>query len=96
MAFIRKFRSRAGGLVLLVVLGAPGVGAFESLDDDNLSDAGISQPDNAAFTAESETAGEERPGREPGADSELIRAGRVLPPPDLGPRDRIDLEVLRG
>jgi hypothetical protein len=97
MAFIRNAsRSRAGGLALMLLLCAPAASAFEALDDENLSGAGISQPDSATFAAETETAGEERPGREPGAESELIRAGRVMPPPDLGPQDRVDLTVQRG
>ncbi|MCD6059824.1 MAG: hypothetical protein K0S16_135 [Moraxellaceae bacterium] len=92
MVNFRKGPERAGFALALLWLALPAT-AFESLDDENLSGAVVSQPDDVAFGKE--TAGEDENGREPGDASELIRAGRVAPPQQFR-GDRINLTILRG
>lgn len=90
------FRNRfCAAVAALLLASGTGAQAFENLDDEGLSGAGISQPDAAFAGSEAETAGEEQR-REPTDEAELIRAGRMAPPPATGPRERISLKVFRG
>ena len=92
MVNFRMGPERAVVALAMLWLALPAT-AFESLDDENLSGAVVSQPDDVAFGKE--TAGEDENGREQSDPSELLRAGRVEPPHKVR-GDYINLTILRG